>query len=83
MHLTDYRTMLYLPHSLYRQSLRIAKRRKTSLAAFIREALQRHLRQPEQENYDLALKAGFGLWKARFSNGRRYERRLRAGWAKR
>jgi hypothetical protein len=81
--LTEYRTMLYLPQHLYQQSVLAARRRKESLAAFIREALYRHLKQPEKGDYHEALAAGFGLWRGRFGDGRRYERKLRSGWAKR
>ena len=83
MKLTEYRTMLYLPYQLYQHSLLAARRQKKSLAALIREALQRYLSHPEKRDYLIALEAGFGLWKNKRINGRRYERRLRSEWAKR
>jgi len=83
MKLTEYRTMLYLPHALYAQALLAAKRQKKSLAAVIREAISQYLQNPSKGNYSKALHAGFGLWKDRSSGGVAYENRIRSQWKNR
>ncbi len=83
MRLTDYRTMLYLPHHLYQQSVIAARRQKKSLAAIIREALQLYFKRPRQSDYLEALSAGFGLWKDRTFTGVGYQNKMRAQWKRR
>ncbi len=83
MKLTEYRTMLYLPHALYAQTLLAAKRQKKSLAAVIRDALSHYLQNPPKGNYLKSLRVGFGLWKDRRGSGVDYENRLRSQWKNR
>lgn len=83
MRVTEYRTMLYLPKSLYLQSVRTAKKRKTSLSALMRDALESYLNRPEAEEFKKAVENAFGLWKNRRTTGMQYENKIRAGWAHR
>ena len=83
MRLTDYRTMLYLPQDLYSRALLASKRQKTSLAAVIREALNRYLARPSEGESLRSLRAGFGLWRGRQETGLQFENRLRRQWKSR
>ena len=83
MRLTDYRTMLYLPHELHARAVLASKRQKKSLAAVIREALSRYLDRPAEGDSLRSLRAGFGLWRSRRESGTQFEDRLRHQWKSR
>lgn len=83
MRLTDYRTMLYLPQDLHARALMASKRQKKSMAAVIREALNRYLASPSEGDSLRSLRTGFGLWRRRRETGLQFENRLRSQWKSR
>jgi len=83
MKVTEYRTMLYLPHQLYKSCAAVARKEKKSLAALIREALTVYLQRNSAKGKWDSLQAGFGLWKDRDANGIEYENQLRSHWKRR
>ena len=82
MRVTEYRTMLYLPRSLYLKSVRAAKGNKKSLAAYTRDALEAYLDHPEKKDFKLAIDAAFGIWKEQ-GDTVAYVQELRRQWSKR
>jgi len=80
MKVTEYRTMLYLPNTLYKSSVAAAKKQKKSLAALIRDALALYLKESPKQDKWASLQAGFGLWKDRQTTGVEYENNMRAQW---
>ncbi len=72
------RTLITLEDRQVEKLDAIAKRRKTSRAALVREAVDRVLREDEE-----ALMASFGLWKGRtdiIQDGLEYQLAIRAEW---
>jgi predicted transcriptional regulator len=73
----DMREILVGITDAQRQDLdRLAKQRKSSRAALIREAIDDLLRRRQRDNRADA----FGLWGAAAPDGLEYQRRIRAEW---
>jgi hypothetical protein len=85
MKVTEYRTMLYLPKSLYLESVKMARKRNTSFSGLVREALKDYVAKPENDRLQKALDAAFGIWKDRkdIKDGVDYVNKIRKGWSER
>jgi hypothetical protein len=75
--------MIYLPKSLYLQSVRVASQRKKSFSTLVREALKDYVEKPHADEFQKALTASFGIWKNRRIDGVKYVQRIRKGWGER
>ena len=77
------RTIIELPDAQVKALARFCRREGVSRAEAIRRAVDKLVAGDEMAEAQQDLQAGFGLWRGRRTDGRRYVETLRAEWEER